>query len=105
MIKNYLEGSGYEVELAENGKKALNKLASDGHFDLIITDLEMPEMDGFELIKVLRSNPDYQNIPIIVVTALVGEEIRRRALELGANGYEIKLNREKLLEEIENLLS
>ena len=105
MIKNYLEGSGYEVELAENGKKALNKLASDGHFDLIITDLEMPEMDGFELIKVLRSNPDYQNIPIIVVTALVGEDIRRRALELGANGYEIKLNREKLLEEIENLLS
>jgi len=105
MVKNYLEGSGYEVELAENGKKALNKLASEGHFDLIITDLEMPEMDGFELIKILRSNPDYQNIPIIVVTALVGEDIRRRALELGANGYEIKLNREKLLEEIENLLS
>lgn len=105
MIKNYLEGSGYEVELAENGKKALNKLASEGHFDLIITDLEMPEMDGFELIKVLRSNPDYQNIPIIVVTALIGEDIRRRALELGANGYEIKLNREKLLEEIKNLLS
>jgi len=105
MIKNYLEGSGYEVELAENGKKALNKLASEGHFDLIITDLEMPEMDGFELIKVLRSNPDYQNIPIIVVTALIGEDIRRRALELGANGYEIKLNREKLLEEIENLSS
>jgi len=105
MIKNYLEGAGYEVETAENGKEALEKLFSRAHFDLIVTDLEMPEMDGFELIKKVRESKEYKNIPIVVVTSLAGEEIRRKVLELGANGYEVKLNREKLLEEIENLLS
>ncbi len=105
MIKNYLEGAGYEVETAENGKEALERLLSGAEFDLIVTDIEMPEMDGFELIKEVRSNPEYKDIPIIVVTSLAGEDIRRKALEVGANSYEIKLNREKLLEEINNLLS
>jgi len=104
MMQNYLKGAGYEVEVVENGKEALNKLLSGEKFDLIVTDLEMPEMDGFDLIKEIRSNPDYKNIPIIVVTSLAGEDIRRKALEIGANSYEIKLNREKLLKEIETLL-
>ncbi|MCD6548754.1 MAG: chemotaxis protein CheW, partial [Thermodesulfobacterium sp.] len=104
MMQNYLKGAGYEVEVVENGKEALNKLLSGEKFDLIVTDLEMPEMDGFDLIKEIRSNPDYKNIPIIVVTSLAGEDIRRKALEIGANSYEIKLNREKLLKEIEILL-
>jgi len=104
MMQNYLKGAGYEVEVVENGKEALNKLLSGEKFDLIVTDLEMPEMDGFDLIKEIRSNPDYKNIPIIVVTSLAGEDIRRKALEIGANGYEVKLNREKLLKEIETLL-
>ncbi len=105
MIKSYLKGAGYEVEVAENGKEALNKLLSGEKFDLVVTDLEMPEMDGFNLIKEIRSNPDYKDIPIIVITSLTGEDIRRKVLDLGANSYEIKLNREKLLEEIEELLS
>jgi two-component system chemotaxis sensor kinase CheA len=104
MIKNYLVGAGYEVETTENGKEALNRLFS-GNFDLIITDLEMPEMGGFELIKEVRASPDYKNIPIIVVTSLAGEDVRRKVLDLGANAYEVKLNREKLLEEIGRLLS
>ncbi len=105
MIKNYLEGAGYEVETVENGKEALNKLLSGTKFDLIITDLEMPEMDGFELIKEVRSNPDYKNLPIIVVTSLAGEDVRRKVFEIGANSYGLKLNREKLLEEVESFLS
>ncbi|MDF2954298.1 MAG: Chemotaxis protein histidine kinase CheA [Thermodesulfobacterium sp.] len=104
MIQNYLKGAGYEVEVVENGKEALNKLLSGEKIDLVVTDLEMPEMDGFDLIKEIRSNPDYKNIPIMVVTSLAGEDIRRKALEVGANSYEIKLNREKLLKEIETLL-
>ncbi len=104
MIQNYLEGAGYEVVSAENGKKALDILLSGEKFDLIVTDIEMPEMDGFGLIKEVRSNPEYKDIPIIVVTSLAGEEIRRKVLEVGANSYEVKLNREKLLEEIHNLL-
>ena len=104
MIKNYLTSAGYEVEAVENGRQALSKLSSE-KFDLIITDLEMPEVDGFELIKEIKTNPDYKNIPIVVVTSLAGEDVRRKVYDLGANSYEVKLNREKLLEEVERLLS
>ncbi len=103
MIRNYLELEGYEVETAENGKEALEKLTATRHFDLIITDTEMPEMDGFEFIKIIKSTPDYEKIPVIVISALAGEEIRKKILELGVNGYEVKLNRERLFAQIEKL--
>ncbi|WP_038057179.1 chemotaxis protein CheW [Thermodesulfobacterium hydrogeniphilum] len=105
MMKNYLETAGYQVEDAENGKEALNKLTTDPNFDIIITDIEMPEMDGFELIKVLKSDPNLNKIPIIVVTALAGEDIKKKVFELGADGYEVKLQRDRVLETIKNLLS
>ncbi len=105
MMKNYLETAGYQVEDAVNGKEALNKLSTDPHFDIIITDIEMPEMDGFEFIKVLKSDPNLSKIPVIVVTALAGEDIKKKVFELGADGYEVKLQRDRVLETIENLLS
>ncbi len=105
MMKNYLETAGYQVEDAENGKEALNKLTIDPNFDIIITDIEMPEMDGFELIKVLKSDHNLNKIPIIVVTALAGEDIKKKVFELGAEGYEVKLQRDRVLETIKNLLS
>lgn len=103
MIKNYLQTEGYEVETVQNGKEALEKLAINKYFDLIITDLQMPEMDGFEFIKIVKSTPDYEKIPIIAITPLAEEETRKKVLELGANGYEVKLDREKLITQIENL--
>ncbi len=105
MMKNYLETAGYQVEDVENGKEALNKLTTDPNFDIIITDIEMPQMDGFELIKALKSDPNLNKIPIIVVTALAGEDIKKKVFELGADGYEVKLQRDRVLETIENLLS
>jgi len=61
-------------------------------------------MDGFELIRTLREHPEFSNIPIIVVTALAGEEIKRKVFELGANGYEVKLDRGRVLETIHKLI-
>lgn len=106
LVSNYLHSAGYEVETAENGKLALEKLSfSDVKFDLLITDLEMPEMDGIELIKTLRENPNFRDLPIIVLTSLTGEDIKRRVTEAGADAYEIKLSRERVLLAVENLLS
>lgn len=104
MMKNYLEASGFEIVSVENGKEAFEKLKQGEKFDLILTDIEMPEMDGFELIRTLREHPEFSNIPIIVVTALAGEEIKRKVFELGANGYEVKLDRGRVLETIHKLI-
>ncbi len=105
MIANYLVAAGFEVETAENGKRALEKLKADPKFDIVITDLEMPEMDGFELIKAIRSEETLRNIPILVLTSLKGEDIERKVMELGANAYEVKLEREKVLARIKELLN
>ncbi|MCS7199026.1 MAG: chemotaxis protein CheW [Caldimicrobium sp.] len=105
MVSNYLKQAGFNVEIAPNGQEALNKLKAGYKPDLIISDLEMPVMDGFEFIKEVRNIPEYKDIPILVLTSLTGEDIRKRVLELGANGYEVKLERERVLLAIENFLA
>lgn len=104
MISNYLTQAGYIVEVAENGEVALNKLKSGLKPDVIISDIEMPVMDGFMFLKNLRSIPEFKDIPVLVLTSLTGEDIKRKVYELGANAYEVKLEREKVLGAISKLL-
>jgi two-component system, chemotaxis family, chemotaxis protein CheY len=75
-----------EVTEADDGVDALRKMAG-GRFDLIITDINMPIMDGLKLIKRIRSDESYAGVPIIVVTTEGSQEDRSRALALGANAY------------------
>ena len=75
-----------EVTEADDGVDALRKIAA-GRFDLIITDINMPIMDGLKLIKRIRSDVSYAGVPIIVVTTEGSQEDRSRALALGANAY------------------
>ncbi|MEM4619507.1 MAG: chemotaxis protein CheW, partial [Desulfurococcaceae archaeon] len=104
MIYNYLSQAGFVVEIAENGEVALNKLKSGLKPDIIISDIEMPVMDGFEFIKSVRSFSEFKDIPILVLTSLIGEDVKRKVFELGANAYEVKLEREKVLRTIESLI-
>ncbi|MCS7150223.1 MAG: chemotaxis protein CheW [Caldimicrobium sp.] len=104
MISNYLTQGGFHVEIAPNGEEALKKLKAGFKPDLIISDIEMPVMDGFEFIKELRSQNEFRDIPVMVLTSLTGEDIRRKVFELGANAYEVKLERERVLSAIEKLL-
>jgi two-component system chemotaxis sensor kinase CheA len=105
LIKNYLTQAGFEVEVAENGKVALEKLMQNPEqYSLLITDIEMPEMDGFTLIAEVRKNPQFANLPILVQTSLAGEDIKKKVMELGANAYQVKLDREKVLNNINELL-
>ena len=71
---------------ATDGVDALKKLSSD-RIDLILADINMPVMDGLKLVSLVRGNPAYKEIPIIIVTTEGAEEDRKRALAIGANAY------------------
>jgi two-component system chemotaxis response regulator CheY len=58
-----------------------------GRFDIILTDINMPIMDGLKLVKRVRTDPNHKDVPIIIITTESSEEDRRRALQLGANAY------------------
>ena len=87
--KSILSKAGYKVELATDPIKALEKMKNE-RFDLIISDLEMPEMNGLEFLSNLKTDEMYFDIPVIMVSSVVKEENRKRAEELGAEGYIIK---------------
>jgi len=71
---------------ADDGVDALKKLAAT-KFDIVITDINMPIMDGLKLVKRIRSDAVHQNVPIVIITTEGAEEDRQRALQLGANAY------------------
>ena len=84
--KNVLEAHGYQVTLAEDGLSGLQK-AKLTQFDAVLTDVEMPFMDGFTFTKSLRAEKNYQHTPIIIVTSRAKEEDRRRGIQVGADAY------------------
>ena len=87
--KDVLEAWGYQVTLAEDGMDALSK-ARNGDFHAIITDVEMPFMDGFTLTSHLREHERYKNRPIIIITSREKDSDRRRGIEVGADAYIVK---------------
>jgi two-component system chemotaxis response regulator CheY len=74
------------VTEADDGVDGLRKLAA-GKFDIILTDINMPIMDGLKLVKRVRSDPTHKDTPIIVITTEGSQEDRQRAMQLGANAY------------------
>lgn len=84
-----LAAKGYKIISATDGMEALEKLPNN-NIDLIITDLNMPNVDGFELIRSVRENKDYEDIPIIILSSLGSEKDVERGLSLGANTYLVK---------------
>ncbi|MBN9161421.1 MAG: response regulator [Myxococcales bacterium] len=74
------------VTEADDGVDGLKKLAA-GKFDIILTDINMPIMDGLKLVKRVRTDPVHKDVPIVIITTESAEEDRQRALSLGANAY------------------
>ena len=89
ILTMYVRQKGFEVITAENGVDALEKLARE-KVSLVMTDLNMPIMDGIELTRNLKANPDYADIPVMMVTTEADEEERRKALAAGAMAYLVK---------------
>ncbi|MGZ4787097.1 MAG: hybrid sensor histidine kinase/response regulator [Terriglobales bacterium] len=88
-VGRMLEKAGYRVKLACDGLEAL-EIVSQGGVDLIISDLEMPRTNGYELLMHLRQNPALKDIPVMVVTSRAGEKHRERAMAEGARGFLVK---------------
>lgn len=100
-VGRMLESAGYVVHTAVDGEDGLHK-ASAQNYQLIITDLEMPKLNGFEVIQGLRSREQTQQTPVIVMTTRVGEKHRQKALNVGASSYIAKPIEERaLIQEIE----
>jgi len=95
-VGRMLETAGYQVETAIDGEEGLRKAAAES-YHLIITDLEMPKINGYEVIQALRDRPQTKTIPIIVMTTRVGEKHRQMALSLGATSYIAKPIEERAL--------
>jgi two-component system chemotaxis sensor kinase CheA len=81
-----LEGAGYEVVAATDGLDAYGKLGTR-HFDAVISDINMPRLDGLQLAEKIRAIPEYADLPVILVTSLASDDDKRRGLEIGANAY------------------
>lgn len=114
ILKDTLENVGLHVIEAVDGKQAMDILNDflqrigdqpiNNFIQLIISDVEMPEMDGLTFTKNVKANPKLQSLPIIVNTSLSGEENREKAKSVGADGYLVKFDVTKLVQEVSKFL-
>lgn len=104
--KNILEAAGYEVKLATDGEEALGTLLSDVLPHLVVSDINMPRLDGFGLTQRIKQDGHYADIPVILVTSLDTPTDKARGIEVGADAYIVKSNFDQgtLLETIEQLI-
>lgn len=103
VVGRYLSDNGYQVTTAEHGKAALEILARQS-FDLVVSDLEMPVMDGWALAVAIRQESKYQRLPLLALTTLAGAAAEAKSLAHGFDGHEVKLDRDSLLARIRQLL-
>jgi two-component system, chemotaxis family, sensor kinase CheA len=100
-VKKFIEDDGYSVDVAEDGLVAWNMLDADpGRYDLVVTDIEMPKMDGFELSRRIRQDKRFSLVPIVALTSLAGDEDVARGKAVGIDDYQVKLDKERLLQSI-----
>ena len=105
LIKSILEGAGYLVKTAVDGSEAYTTLKT-GEFDLVVSDVEMPKLDGFGLTRKIRSDKKYAEVPVILVTGLETQEDREKGIDAGANAYIVKssFDQSNLLEVIKRMI-
>jgi two-component system chemotaxis sensor kinase CheA len=103
--KKYFESIGFEVTLAFNGQEALDVLiAKPRGFDLVVTDIVMPVMDGYGLLKSIQSNQHLSHLPVIALTSFAQEESHEKAKSAGFYGYALKTNKETILQAVSNFI-
>jgi two-component system chemotaxis sensor kinase CheA len=105
LARSILEASGYEILPAADGEQAWSLLQQHGA-DLVLTDVEMPRMDGFELARAVRQSGRFARLPVVLLTGLASEADRRRGLEAGADAYLVKsaFDQRELLDTVADLL-
>ena len=106
MYQLKLSLDGFDVQLADNGRIGVDKVR-EFKPDIILTDILMPEMDGFEVIKMVKGDPETKDIPILIMSNLGQEDHIQKGLELGAIGYIVKsqYTPSKVVENIKEILA
>ncbi|PIE02977.1 MAG: hybrid sensor histidine kinase/response regulator [Acidobacteria bacterium] len=104
-ITEFLVEAGFDVDHEVNGQKGLERMQTHGqNYDLIISDIEMPVMDGLEMCTALREMSEFDQVPIIAVTSVSGEQAKEAGYKAGMDAYLIKLDREEILHHINGFL-
>ena len=105
-MQRLLKGAGYDVTIAENGFIGLQKV-QEQEFDLVLSDVEMPQMTGLEMTANIRRDSQYDRLPIVLITTLASPEDRRRGTEAGANAYLTKgdFDQQLLFQTLEQLIN
>lgn len=101
--QSYLMSAGYQVLTATHGQEALDLLEQQP-VDVVVTDIDMPYCNGYELTQAIKRRAEWQHIPVMAVTALSGEEDRRKGMAAGIDEYKVKLDREEVLRALEQLI-
>jgi two-component system chemotaxis sensor kinase CheA len=101
--KSYLQSAGYQVLTAEHGNQALDMLETLT-VDAVVTDIDMPFCNGFELTQAIRANDYWKHLPVMAVTSLSADEDRKRGIQAGVDEYKVKLDREDVLKALEQLI-
>jgi two-component system chemotaxis response regulator CheV len=101
-----ISGKFHNFEIVGHGKAAWDRLSEDGDdFDILLTDIEMPKMDGLTLTRRVKENPKMSHIPVIVFSSVMAEDIKRKAQSIGADAQITKPEMHNLLEKVIELLS
>jgi two-component system chemotaxis sensor kinase CheA len=104
-VKRFLESDGFTVFAAEDGEEGWKALLEhEGVIRAVVSDIEMPRLNGFELVQRIRSEPRFAELPVIAVTSLAGESDILRGNQAGFSDYQVKLDKERLLESLRGLL-
>lgn len=106
LVRTILEAAGHEVALAEDGEAAWRAILHRGPFDLVVSDIEMPALNGLQLLARVRGSRSTATLPFVLVTALESDDDRRRAMDLGADAYVVKssFDQQTLLDTVTDLL-
>ena len=104
LVKGHLSSAGYEVITADNGAEALEKMKTN-KVDMIISDIEMPVMDGLEFLRAVRADEKFPYIPALALTSLDSDKDREIGLKAGFDAYEVKVDRDRIVEVVSKLLS
>jgi two-component system, cell cycle response regulator DivK len=105
LVRRLLMAYGYQVQEAENASQALDALKTL-HPDLILMDINMPDMDGYTLTIQIKSNPDLMDVPVIAITANAMKGDRERTLDAGCDGYiEKPIDVDKFIDQVERFLN
>jgi two-component system chemotaxis sensor kinase CheA len=103
VVRRYLTEAGHEIEAATNGQEGLERILGGPPFDLIVSDIEMPVMDGWEFAREVRRRG--HRTPMLALTSLDGAAHEAKARECGFDDYEVKLDHDRLVRKVSGLLA